>query len=139
MNCHTDLPLMNIWIDRHCYMDLPLEDVFSFNLLIKEGLLRGLRLLSILTGIYKSPESPLFTEVSCDDKGQNIVTNWEIHAVYGDNPCGCKVSLCNILQKRVKVCNYDGCPCRLQKGRTGVNPCNIIPRQQGVKVCNYII
>ena len=134
-----NLPLKNIQINHHCYMDLPLEDVFSFNLLIKEGLLRGLRLLSILTGIYKSSESPLFTEVLCDKKGQNIVTNGEIYAVYGDNSCGCKVYLWNFLTKRVKVCNNDDCLWKTRRSRAGVNLCNIIPRQRGVKVCNYII
>ena len=104
-----NLPLRYIRINRHCYMYLPLKDDFSFNLLIKEGLLRGLRLLNILTGIYKSSESPLFIEVSCDDKGQNVVINGEIYAVYGDNPCDYKVY-----------------PWKMS--RAGVNLCNTIPR-----------
>ena len=139
MDSYMNLPQVNIRIDRHCYMDLPLDVDFSFNLLIKEGLLRGLWLLSILTGIYKSSESTLFTDVSCDNKGQKFVTKLEIYAVYGDNPCGCKVCLWNIPTKRVKVCNNEDYLCKTKKSMAGVNLCNIIPRQRGVKVCNYII
>ena len=90
----------------YCYIYLPLKEAFSINFLIGvEVLLRGLKLLCILTGVVKVAETPIFTGISRYRKGQKSVTIGEICVGKRVKLCGYQVKDGSNHAEGEKVCN----------------------------------
>ena len=101
-----NLPLTITRNAPHSYIYLPLKEAFSINLLIGiEVLLRGLKILYILTGVAKVLETPMISSVSRYLMGQKSVTIWEISVAYRVKRCGYQVKHGSRTPEGAKVCN----------------------------------